>query len=235
MITIGICDDMEVFRRDIREKCEKFFTENQLSYQCIEFASGEEILAYEGEQIQLLFLDIELGSISGIEVKTGLEKKDTVSKIVFVTGYDHYMRGAFGTKTLGFVDKPIKNSDVNRWLGRVLEEIQADTVYEFEMNNEIFLVKLREIMYLESAGNYTYLYKRGEKVLLCKQLKVCHEKLDVTCMLRIHKRYVINLLNVETWRIDKVLLTDGTKLSIGRKYREDAEEGFKHFLRNKAY
>ena len=68
MITIGICDDDEFCRDDIKEKCKAYFDEVGEDCNLIEFSSGEEVVAYEGEMIHILFLDIQMGGINGVEV-----------------------------------------------------------------------------------------------------------------------------------------------------------------------
>lgn len=60
MYVIGICDDEMLCREHIKRLCEQFWAMTKEEYQCVEFATGEELLAYRENKIHLLFLDIEI-------------------------------------------------------------------------------------------------------------------------------------------------------------------------------
>ncbi len=61
MIHVGICDDEEKCRSRIREFCDRFFKETGIEWNCLLFATSEEVERYNGEKMMLLFLDIEMG------------------------------------------------------------------------------------------------------------------------------------------------------------------------------
>ena len=101
---IGICDDHKKERDIIFEYCERFFSKNEIEHTYVFFSKGEEILNYcneQNERIDLLFLDIEMEGISGIEVKDKVVKVEQVWRIVFVSSHLESMRYSFGTKTIG--------------------------------------------------------------------------------------------------------------------------------------
>ncbi|MCR5792373.1 MAG: LytTR family DNA-binding domain-containing protein, partial [Lachnospiraceae bacterium] len=191
MIRIGICDDQEVFRRQIAECCSKYFETCPSEFEFIEFASGGEVLAYDGEQIQLLFLDVELGDTDGISVLQKLQRTDTIRRVVFVTSHDEVMIDAFSTKTLGFLIKPVTEREVEKYILKVLQEEQENIPMEFCTNRILFTRLLEEVLYLEGKGNYAYLHTEKETILLDGKLKVWQEKMQEAPMIRIHKSYIV--------------------------------------------
>ena len=72
MIKIGICDDEKISREQLKELLEQFFEKNSLGFQLWEYESGADFLE-RGEEIHLLFLDIEMNEMSGIQLKEELQ------------------------------------------------------------------------------------------------------------------------------------------------------------------
>lgn len=231
MFYIGICDDEEMQRQHIRKLCEQFFTEYSQLYECIEFTSGEELLQYTGERLHLLFLDVELGGIDGIEVMHQVEEADWVGRIVFISSHEEMVWNSFGIKTLGFVRKPVEYVKLEKWIKIAIKENQENRVYEYTVGREKYCKKLEDIYYLESSGNYTYLYQRKERTLANDNLRCWQKKMENAPMVRIHKSYLINMQHVKTWEADTVVLSNGTMLPLGRQYKKDARETYLTFVK----
>ena len=230
MITIGICDDENSARQHIKELCDGFFAEYSQPYKCIEFASGEEFLNYGADSIDLLFLDVELGGINGIEVKKIIEQKENVWRIIFVTNYQDVVWEAFGFRTLTFLRKPVNATELEGWLKVALKEMQKNISYGFPIDKGMSYVKLEDIYYFEAAGNYTYLYTKDGKLLVCENLKNCQDKMSGTPILRIHKSYLINMQNVKKWESEQVLLMNDARFSLGRQYKKEARNTYLEFV-----
>ena len=232
MITIGICDDQSLVRQHIKELCDGFFTERSLQYECIEFASGEEFLNYGDAPIDLLFLDVELGGMNGIQVKKIIEQKENVWRIIFVTNYQEVVWEAFGFRTLTFLRKPVNATELKEWLEVALREMQKNSSYGFSVDKSMSYVKLEDIYYFEAAGNYTYLQTKDSRLLVCENLKACQDKMSGTPILRIHKSYLINMLNVKNWESEQVLMANDARFTLGRQYKKEARETYFKFIQD---
>lgn len=234
MFYIGICDDELMYRRHISKLCEEIFQEMGQKYECIEFASGEEVMSHVGPQMQLLFLDIEMKDVDGIEVMHWVELTDAVWRVVFVSGHEQLVWDTFSIKTLGFVRKPANYADIKRWIQVALKEKKRNAIYEFVIEQKKCYKSSEEIYCLEAEGNYTYLYEKESKKLINDNLKVWQKKMQETSIIRIHKSYMINLIYVQCWEYDKVVLKNGMELSIGRQYRKVAREAYYAHIRKVA-
>ena len=107
MIFVGICDDEEAYRMQIRTICKDFFDAQKQEFRFVEFSSGEEVLAYRGDKIHLLFLDIEMPGTDGLEVLTKVRRNDRFWRIVFVTSHKELRWETIDLKTLAFLEKPL--------------------------------------------------------------------------------------------------------------------------------
>ncbi len=230
MIYIGICDDQEIYRQLLRELCEQYFQNHPCEYEYVEFASGEELLQFKTHKLHLLFLDIELGNMNGIEVLSQLESEKIIWRVVFITCHQDQIYHAFGLKTLGFEVKPPKYERVEKWLTVALRENQENEVYESIVNGEKKYFVMEDIYYLKADGNYTYICMKDNEYLVGDRLNIWMERMKQAPIVRIHKSYMVNLLHVKRWDVKKVILMNDAELTIGRQYRSTAKERYREFI-----
>ncbi len=231
MYYIGICDDYQICRREIRKFCDDYFQEKDIEYTCVEFASGTEVLEYEGEKLNLLFLDVEMPDMNGIDVVRQLEMVDTVWRVVFVTFYD-YMSDAFGLKTLGYISKPAKYEKYEEYLDIMIKEHELNVIWKIELDGIPHMVETEDIIYLEAAKNYVYikLKSKDKKMLLTGNIKVWEEKFAMTTVIRVHKSKIVNLMHVFKISDDKIVMKNGEEFKIGRAYRKTVKDKYDRYL-----
>ena len=167
---IGICDDSARDRELIYNYCEAFFARFDMEHQYRMFSSGEEVLDYcrgkDRQRVDLLFLDIELGEIDGIQVKDRILRKGMVWRIVFVSGNQDKVFLSFGLKTLGFLVKPVEEEDISKWIQVVLEELKEDVMIKIADSKtaEERYVRLEDVEYFVAEGNYTKLCSTQRRI-----------------------------------------------------------------------
>jgi len=245
MIHIGICDDNEKDRISLHDLCKQHFAVNQMEYTITFFGSGEEVLEYckfaENKRIDLLFLDIEMSGIDGIEVKNRILKQDQVWRIVFVSGYKEKVFDSFGLKTLGFVIKPADSEEIGKWIQIVHTELEEEIFVELKDSQNISgkFVRLEDIEYAKADGNYTDVYlhpaygDEEKHILLLMKLGDLEKKLSDYPVLRVHKSYLINLMNVTA--VDKTIKMRDLEreIPIGRVYRDIVRREYVEYGRRK--
>jgi len=149
----------------------------------------------------LVFLDISLPGGSGFDLLPFIDKQ---SKIVFVTGHDHYALKAFEINALDYLLKPVAKDRLDKTLARILPapKKQAD-----QGEKERILIKCdtgsryvaaQDILAITSiGGNYIELYlHQGERLILRNTLKYWETALPDNCFCRTHKSTIINLMHV---------------------------------------
>lgn len=231
MITIGICDDEALYREQIRNMCIRYLEGKNIPFQCVEFASAEEVLTYQGESLTLLFLDVEMDGITGIELKDEIERTDRVWRIVFVTSHEEVIGQAFGLKTMGFARKPIEAVTAEKWISIAVEEQEANKVFWFTTEKGDLYIRENEILYLESEGNYSYVQTPKEKKFVCESLKKCEEIVANRDCIRVHKSYLVNMQEIKEVSIAQITIKNGATIPIGRTYRDEVKKKYHSYLR----
>lgn len=245
MIRIGICDDNKKDRQYLERLCVQYFDKVCEKYVVVFFESGEEILEYcnqrDNKRIDLLFLDIEMCGISGIEVKNRILKRTAVWRIVFVSCYKEKVFDSFGLKTLGFVVKPVGYADVEKWISFVLQELKEEVYIELNhsLTGEKVIVRLEDLEYIKADRNYTDVYLHSEyedareRLLLSDSIGVIEKKLQNYSVIRVHRSYLVNLINVtKVGRCIKVRDMEA-EIPIGRSYREYVLKKYREYGKEK--
>lgn len=183
---IAICDD----EKEIRESLRKILEEYKEPFEQIDlYTSGEELLEYD-RNYDLLFLDIDMKGINGIETARKIRLKDKKIKIVYVTAYKEYASQAFSVHAFGYLLKPIKKEKIYRQIqdalsyeeetpkeipilefmtleGRV--RIPCDTIYYFEFfNRKIKLVSEKETYFIK--GKISNFFKSAVNTVVTSTL-----------------------------------------------------------------
>lgn len=226
---IGICDDIETERKKIQCLCEQFLQAKNIPYEFLFFSSGEDVIAYKGERILILFLDIEMGKTDGLAVIRALENSNQVWRVVFVTSHQEAVFEAFGIKTLGFERKPIEYNKIEKWLEIVLREHQDNFLLECNGVEGKQWIEIEDIYYLEAQRNYVNIYTKNEEIFVSGNLSMWEKKVQGTCLERVHKTYIINLMYIKA--IGKeITLKNGTKIPIGRLYKGNVIEKYHGYI-----
>lgn len=212
---IGICDDQSEERNLLKKYC------HHLGYQNINtYSSGDELLsASELTSLDLVFLDIEMNGISGIEVKKQLEQLSPTTLIVFSTTHQELMPDAFGRNVIFFLTKPIAEHAVEQCIKQAA--YFTKDFYPVVIDKNVTLA-CRDILYLQAEQKYTNIYTEdGTTYLTRKALREWKEELSELGFCAISRSAIINLKYYTklTEKNKKVLMQNGVTIPISRHYQ----------------
>lgn len=231
-IKIAICDDSEMDRANVRRLCGDYFSSRRLSVVFTDFSSGQALLA-DDHEFDVLFLDIELGDMNGVDVMRQIENRHNIWKIIFTTSHDDYMADTFGTKTIGFLTKPASKLQLERCLSLVQKELLmlAQPMISIPGHNDI---ALRDILYIESTGSYYSLFMDGQddKIVCSGSVTRFIEELNTFLLVCISKGLYVNLCHV-TGNTDRtVTLSNGEVKQIRSTYAEEFKSKLRYYIRD---
>ena len=225
MLQIGICDDMSEVRMKLRILLERLLEAQSIQCQLYEFSSGEGLLSwYEKHrgELDLVFLDIEMGGMNGMEAAKLLRAADESLQLVFVTGYTDYVFDGYAVGALGYLIKPPKLSQLQDVLTRALSAIHRQEPELFFCRNGDSHYRIRKdaILYFQSAGRQVTCVTKERSYAFYAKLDEVTEKLGEG-FVRIHQRYLVCANAVE--RMDSAEVSIGGKtLPISRTHSQAA-------------
>jgi len=218
MIRIGICDDELFMTTDIEKRLLDISEKIGIQLETEVFFDGTTLLraVKEGLQFDILYLDIEMKIMDGINTAKEVRVIDSTVLIIYISGYENYLRELFQVDTFQFLDKPINDIKFEETFLRAYRKIvNSNELFQYSFNKIICKVRIKDIYYFESHGRtITIVGDKNEKFNgklndVEKQLMV--SKID---FLRIHQSYLINSLFIKKMGFSSVMLENGQELNI---------------------
>lgn len=197
--------------------------------------------------IEVIFIDINMPVMSGIEVIDHITSLNLDMHVVFVTAYDNYAVQAFELHAIDYILKPVSSERIRKCLNRIIDEMgnhydQKIDILLSQMNKEkkdycclhrngkIVPVKLNEIIYVKAENKGTAIETTKGQFLSTIQLGEIEKKFTDASFFRCHRSYLVNLsyiLNIEPWfnrtyqvELESVL----EKIPISRHYVQDFKD-----------
>lgn len=234
MITIGVCDDDECCRNELLSYCRMYLTSVKEEGQFFAFSTLSSIINFSETQIDLLFLDIELGCHNAVDNMKNVIANKNIGKIVFVTTHLEAITKAFSTKTVGFEAKPINVQSIWRYVEEELQCKRENQLIVFPNGSMDIIRALDGVQYLKAEGNYTYLFDNDGRTLLNNNLKFYERQLNSASFIRVHRSYMVNLMHVKQVNNKSIMLDDGTCIQMGRAYGKIVKETYNEYIFAKA-
>lgn len=205
-------------------------------------SADEALQAIDALAPDLLFLDILMPGMDGFKLLHGLSA-DTLPLVVFATAYSQHALRAFDAGAIDYVLKPIDQARFDQTMARVKEHWlglrsarsqdasgETNTYVErisVRTGEHIRIIQAAEIDWVRADGNYVHIHAGGENFLHRETLRHLFASLDPSQFLRIHRGIVVNVNRIrEIHPLFKdnaeVVLYDGTRLSLSRRFRGSA-------------
>lgn len=220
-----IIDDEPIAIKVIQEHLEKL--EN---IECIKgFTKAiDAIELLNTEKIDLLFLDINMPGISGIEFLKSLSQPPTV---IFTTAYRNFAVDAFDLDALDYLVKPISFERFLKAMNKFLSINQVTNVDIKDSTNEKdyiilkadkknYKIQFKDILYFESLDNYIKVHTAEFSIVCYERLLGLEKELPSSDFIRIHRSFIINYSKVDVFTSAFVQIGE-RKLTIGRNYKDD--------------
>lgn len=188
------------------------------------FTNPDEAKLYlEQNKIDLIFLDIQMPDINGLQFYKSLTVKPAV---IFTTAFKDYAVDGFNVEAVDYLLKPF---EFDRFLKAVYkakeyleflasQDLQLSSIY-VKVNYEMMKINLKDIDLIEALDDYIKIHIKPYPVLTLMTLKGVQEKLPTSAFARVHRSYIVPLGKVEKFSKNKLVVA-GKEIPIGSSYAD---------------
>ncbi|GAF04624.1 LytR/AlgR family response regulator transcription factor [Saccharicrinis fermentans] len=196
------------------------------------FSNAIEAMAFlKTEQVGLIFLDIHLPKISGMDFLKMIPQQ---THIILTTAFPDYALQSYEYSVVDYLLKPFSFQRFVKAIHKIpiTSKPSSDTktqnqIPEFrkelfiKSGHELYKIITDDIILIKSDADYTEIITTPKKYLATESLRHWEEKLNMNQFARIHKSFIINTAKIEKISGNQVYLTNHTKVPIGRSYKTD--------------
>lgn len=227
MYRFAICDDDAADLLYVKNQIIEWVKRQSLEVSIREFSSAESFLfAYAAEkEFDVLFLDIEMGKMSGVELAKKIRDQNQSIQIVFITGYMEYISEGYDVEALHYLLKPVKREKLEEVLCRAVERIgMQERALLLQSAGETVRMPLYEIRFMEVQKNYVTIHGM-EDYSIKRTLREMQKELDGR-FFQTHRSYIVNLGFVKKITKNDVVLKDGTVIPLARGLYDKINQAF---------
>lgn len=226
-LKIAVCDDVASDRQRLMS-----LIKSEYSYcMCSAYESGEMLLwdFESGSNFDIIFLDIFMEGISGMETAKRICTANPNVILIFVSSSDDFYREAYDLYAFNYLIKPLEADKLSEVLQRATNKLEKDTenVIRFSFNNSFYTVRYSQLLYLSSEMHVVNFHLiSGENLKSYGKIDDFVTKLPEEVFIRCHQSYIVNLKHVTGMTTDEFILGN-EKVPISRKYSAQAREKYR--------
>lgn len=235
-LNIAICDDEKKIREQIKE-----LVQNRLPDVSIDMFETGKALFTSVKYFDLIFLDIQLEGMNGIETARLLrerseQEKQKESVLIFITGMKEYVFEAFDVSAFHFLLKPIEKDKFTKVLERALKEIKkaADRRQEhlfLKTRDRHITIEKHKIIYIESRKRKVEIHTAEDMIEIYATMNKLEEQLG-TDFYRCHRGYLINMAYITEYSVSSISLSNGETVILAKEKYNEFVKKYMRYLRN---
>jgi two-component system, LytTR family, response regulator len=229
MLNIAICDDDE----NIIRKIENFIKEyDDEECKITTYSCGEDLLK-ERKAFNVIFLDIDMGGLNGIETARQIRNYDKGVKIIYATNFTDYVNLAFEVHAFGYLNKPVKREQIHKQLSEVIayaEEKKEQESIEFLTTEGVVRMAPRDIYYFEYINRRVKIKTLDSTYVIKEKITTIAENMNKYGFLMPHKSFTVNLFYVKAIKGYDISMVDGSVIPLSQKKSAEFRDQFNIFL-----
>ena len=225
MLKIAVCDDDKTICRQIEDALDSLASQKVAESETLAFYSGTSLIDYinkQNEHFDLIFLDIEMDSLNGIEVGEMIRRQhmNYNTEIVFVSGSSDYYLKLFDVHPLTFLPKPINEMDIIKCVELAQKRIRKIRKgYKYRRSGSTYSIDLDDIIYFESANRKVNIVTMDGVESFYGKLDDVNSEVPTNIFHRINRSIIVNLNHIIRYSYESVTTTNQDNLTISKQYR----------------
>lgn len=223
-LNIAICDDEPYYRNYIEFLIREYLSGEDVLFCIKQFQSGSDFCEdpENTRRFDIIFLDIEMTGMNGMETAYFIRKRNSETDIVFITAVSDYVFEGYRVNAVRYIMK----NNLEELFPECMADIMKRRRYRVHKMQFSFVggertVLLDEILYIESQS-HKLKFKTKEGILfMYDRIDELESRLEKFCFVRCHQSFLVNMRHIEKFRNYRAYLSDGSEIPVARpKYSE---------------
>ena len=223
-LKIAICDDEKYYRTHIKELISNYLSIRDIPFHIDLYKDGTDFCKDREnvEKYDVVFLDIEMERLSGMETAHWIREKNTDIDIVFITIVADYVFEGYRVGAVRYIMKNELEALLPECLSNILKrKNQTGNKIEFSFVGGKRKILLKDIIYIESKAHKLLFVRKDENLYLYDQINNMEQVLKEFGFIRCHQSFIVNIEHIDKIKNYWIYLSDGTEIPASRpKYAE---------------
>ena len=217
MIHIAICDDEPCMSDALRQMVSAFFCGKNIDTMITQYTSGEQLL-HSQKKIDILFLDIQMGGLSGMETAKKLRRRKFKGFLIFITVLREMVFDAFEVQAFDYLVKPIDETRFEHMMGRLLSSLQdaGGAGLLIQKGYESSIIPVEDIVFCEIIDRKVYVHLVSSEIIdFYDRIDHLETKLDDS-FFRCHRSFLIHLKYLKSYKNGTAYMENGKEIPVSR-------------------
>lgn len=226
-MVIGICDDLKAAVLELKGIVEEYCRKKEIKADIMVFERGEEAVL-NIDRVDILFLDMEMPGMDGIETGREILKRKKDCKIIMETSHEERFKEAFYIKAYRFASKPFSIPEIERCLDDAIGSFIGCEVVELWENRKMCRILQKDILFLKAYDGYVEAYVGGRIMRKDVSLNKMEEILDKRLFFRVSRDCVVNMASIDDYK-KGVIHIKNYEIEAARRRKRDFEAAYLEF------
>lgn len=230
---IAICDDSQAARNEIICHLKQICNENEYSVE--EFQSAEELLEVFSESaFDIIFLDVEMKKIDGIDAGIKIREQDSKAIIIFISNHSKYALRAYDCEAFYFIVKPIEANKFKSVVQKAIEKYKLFHQYYIIKNRgQLIKLTINDIYYVEIYRKRLIFHTKAEIYETAGKIKEAIKALAPYGFYQTHQGYLVNMNKIKDFNEFDIILDNDERVMVSIRKKADVLKAYaEHLERN---
>lgn len=235
MVHIAICDDERQFAAELERLIGQYAEESGEEIRVTAFKNGLDLLENRQAELDLIFMDIQMDVMDGLEAAEKIRRTDSNVSIIFLTSLAQYALEGYQYQAASYIVKPLKYVRLKAELDKFFERHRKVDSPAMIIVNDTgkYKVFLKDLRYVETFNRNLLLHTEQENIICYKSMKEIERELEEQGFARCHTSYIVNLLYVKGVRKLEIELITGESVPISQPRRKEFMESLTEYWGSK--